>query len=164
MYASEPNLNDELWKRSIWVLIIMDRTACLHLGHPCVIQDDDFDVDLPMAVDDEYWEEPVHLAELPVPPKNGPSTMDAFVCAIQLTRMLAFALRTVVSRIVSTLFGHSHPFLQYSVNKSQMLHGFLGPEWEQKVTVELSSALNRWYESIPDRCKFMRLAHLLRSS
>lgn len=43
-----------------------------------------------------------------------------------------------------------------------MLHGFLGSDWEQKITVELSSALNRWYESIPNHCKceFFTRLHL----
>lgn len=107
MYSSDPNLKDELWKRSFWVLIILDRTACLHLGRPCVIQDEDFDIDLPMVVDDEYWETPDDQEEPHGISNARPSMMEAFVCCIELTQMLAFALRTVVSTTTSTLSGHS---------------------------------------------------------
>jgi hypothetical protein len=40
--------------------------------------------------------------------------------------------------------------LQYSINKSKILLGFVGQQWEQHIVAELDSALNKWIDSIPD--------------
>jgi hypothetical protein len=39
---------------------------------------------------------------------------------------------------------------QYSINKSKVLLGFVGQEWEQRIVSELNSALNQWVDSVPD--------------
>ncbi len=39
---------------------------------------------------------------------------------------------------------------QYSINKSKILLGFVGQQWEQHIVAELDSALNKWVDSIPD--------------
>ena len=39
---------------------------------------------------------------------------------------------------------------QYSINKSKVLLGFVGPKWEQHIVAELDSALNKWVDSVPD--------------
>jgi hypothetical protein len=98
IYAPESNINDELWKRAFWVLVILDRTASLYLGRPCAIQDEDLDVDLPLMVDDEYWESLPGTEDTARPPKKKWSTMEIFVYHIQLSRILAFALYTLVSQ------------------------------------------------------------------
>jgi hypothetical protein len=48
--------------------------------------------------------------------------------------------------IPSTLY---HPY-QYSINKSKILLGFVGQQWEQHIVAELDSALNKWIDSVPD--------------
>ena len=42
---------------------------------------------------------------------------------------------------------------QYSINKSKLSHGFVGPEWEQRIVAELDSALNKWSDTVPDHRK-----------
>jgi hypothetical protein len=44
--------------------------------------------------------------------------------------------------------------LQYSINKSKVLLGFVGQEWEQRVVSQLDSALNQWVDSVPDHRTF----------
>ena len=44
--------------------------------------------------------------------------------------------------------------LQYSINKSKVMLGFVGPQWEQHIVAELDSALNKWIDSVPDHRKF----------
>ena len=39
---------------------------------------------------------------------------------------------------------------QYSINKSKILLGFVGEQWEQHIVAELDSALNKWVDSVPD--------------
>lgn len=43
---------------------------------------------------------------------------------------------------------------QYSINKSKIILGFVGPKWEQHIVAELDSALNKWIDSVPDHRKF----------
>jgi hypothetical protein len=99
MYSGDPNLNDELWKRTFWVLVIFDRTFSATLGQPCTIQDEDFDLDLPVALDDSYWEPLVSNGESSSCLGVKPSLMVAFICLIQLNHIFAFALRTIVSEL-----------------------------------------------------------------
>lgn len=51
---------------------------------------------------------------------------------------------------------------QYAINKSKILLGFVGPQWEEKIVVELESALNKWADSVPDHRKLF-LAVLIHS-
>jgi hypothetical protein len=39
---------------------------------------------------------------------------------------------------------------QHSINKSKILLGFVGPQWEQRIVSELDSAMNQWIDSIPE--------------
>ncbi len=58
------------------------------------------DLDLPIACDDEYWLNP--NPELAFKqPEGKPSTVTFFNCALRLTQIHAFALRTIV-RVFST--------------------------------------------------------------
>ena len=55
------------------------------------------DLELPLEVDDEYWEnENPELAFRQ--PEGKPSLVTAFVCWIKLSHIVAFALKTLVSR------------------------------------------------------------------
>ena len=40
--------------------------------------------------------------------------------------------------------------LQYAINKSKILFGYVGHNWEQHIVAELDSALNKWVDSVPD--------------
>ena len=64
---------------------------------------------------------------------------------------MAFASRTIVSphhRRGRSL--RNSPYAQqYTINKSKLLLGFIGPHWKQRVVAELDSALNKWVDTIP---------------
>ena len=47
--------------------------------------------------------------------------------------------------------------LQYAINKSKILFGYVGPNWEQHIVAELDSALNKWVDSVPDHCTSARI-------
>ncbi|KAF8972340.1 fungal-specific transcription factor domain-containing protein [Flammula alnicola] len=127
---------DELWKRAFWVLVCLDRMISSSLGRPCAIQDEDFDLDLPIDCDDEYWENPDPEKCFKQPP-NKPSSISHFILYLKLHQILAFSLRTI-----------------YSINKSKILLGFVGQEWEQHIVAELDSALNKWVDSVPDHLRW----------
>uniref|UniRef100_A0A8H7Y2F1 Zn(2)-C6 fungal-type domain-containing protein n=1 Tax=Psilocybe cubensis TaxID=181762 RepID=A0A8H7Y2F1_PSICU len=127
---------DELWTRAFWVLVCMDRMVSSSLGRPCAIQDEDFDLDLPIDCDDEYWENEDPLQRFKQPP-GKPSLVSAFIMYLKLHQILAFSLRTI-----------------YSINKSKILLGFVGQQWEQHIVAELDSALNKWVDSVPDHLRW----------
>ncbi|PPQ77624.1 hypothetical protein CVT25_011235 [Psilocybe cyanescens] len=127
---------DEMWTRAFWVLVCMDRMVSSSLGRPCAIQDEDFDLDLPIDCDDEYWENEDPEKRFKQPP-NKPSLVSAFIMYLKLHQILAFSLRTI-----------------YSINKSKILLGFVGQQWEQHIVAELDSALNKWVDSVPDHLRW----------
>ncbi|KAG5645116.1 hypothetical protein DXG03_006930 [Asterophora parasitica] len=132
-------MEEELWKRGFWVLISMDRMISSALGRPCAIQDEDFDVDFPIECDDEYWENSDPSKRFKQPP-NKPSYITGFVLLIKLNQVLTIILRTV-----------------YSINKSKIKLGFVGPQWEQHIVSELDSALNHWVDAVPDHRALLSL-------
>lgn len=129
-------VEDELWKRAFWVLVCLDRYISSALGRPCAIHDEDFDVEMPIEVDDEYWIHP-DLEQAFKQPPGKPSNATYFNCLLRLNQILAFALRTI-----------------YSINKSKAMLGFVGPQWEQHIVAELDSALNKWIDSVPDHLRW----------
>ncbi|KAK0480213.1 fungal-specific transcription factor domain-containing protein [Armillaria novae-zelandiae] len=132
-----PNtVEDELWKRAFWGLVCMDRISSSALGRPCAIQDEDIDIDFPAECDDEYWEHPDPEQAFKQPP-GKPSYVAFFNSFLKLNQLLSFCLRTI-----------------YSINKSKILLGFVGQQWEQHIVAELDSALNKWVDSIPDHLRW----------
>ncbi|KAK6992172.1 fungal-specific transcription factor domain-containing protein [Favolaschia claudopus] len=130
---------DELWKRAFWVLVYLDRVLSKDLGRPCAIQDEDFDLDFPLDVDDEYWETP-DPAQAFQQPKGKPSRISAFIAHLRLCQVCSFALRTV-----------------YAINKSKYLFGLSNgddSEWERHIITELDSALDKWVNELPDHLRW----------
>jgi hypothetical protein len=59
-----------------------------------------FDLDLPLEVDDEYWESRDDPRETFKQPPGVPSLVSSFTQVIRLSQIIAFALKTLV-RIMS---------------------------------------------------------------
>jgi len=117
--------------------VVLDRLMSASLGRPCAIQEEDFDVDLPTEVDDEYWENEHDPEKAFKQPAGKPSLLSYFVSLTKLIQILAVALRTI-----------------YSINKSKIFLGFVGPHWEQHIVAELDSALNEWVDTVPEHLKW----------
>ncbi|KAG5732476.1 Transcriptional activator protein acu-15 [Termitomyces sp. T112] len=135
-YNKELTVEEELWKRGFWVMVSIDRMVSSALGRPCAIQDEDFDLDFPIECDDEYWEHPDPAKRFKQPP-NKPSYVTGFVTLLKLNKVLTIILRTI-----------------YSINRSKVMLGFVGKQWEQHIVAELDSALNKWVDSIPDHLRW----------
>ncbi|KAI0058759.1 hypothetical protein BV25DRAFT_1788378, partial [Artomyces pyxidatus] len=139
VYGAKLSVEDELWKRAFWyhrVLVVLDRLMSASLGRPCAIQEEDFDLDLPVECDDEYWTHP-DPEQAFKQPAGKPCQTSYFISFLKLNQILAFALRTI-----------------YSINKSKILLGFVGQQWEQHIVAELDSALNKWIDSVPDHLRW----------
>ncbi|KAM5544366.1 hypothetical protein V8D89_002026 [Ganoderma adspersum] len=131
MYSPTPTVDEELWRRSFWVLVLMEWMIGYGLGRPSSIHDEDFDIALPTECDDEYWLTPEGEPLFKQPP-GKPSKVTAFVCMLRLGQILAFTMRTI-----------------YATNKSKAQLGHADQQWEQRIVADLDSALNKWSDSLP---------------
>ncbi|KAF5370577.1 hypothetical protein D9758_001905 [Tetrapyrgos nigripes] len=125
----------ELKKRAFWVLVSLDRLISCFVGRPSSIRDEDFDVEPPIEVDDEFWENPDPTLAFQQPP-DKPSVVSCFIWHLKLCEILAFTLRTL-----------------YSTKKSKILLGLVG-DWEAATVAELDSSLNSWVNSIPEHLRW----------
>ncbi|KAJ7268767.1 fungal-specific transcription factor domain-containing protein [Mycena haematopus] len=127
---------DELWKRAFWCLLSLDRTVCSFLGRPSAVHVEDYDVELPLEVDDEYWDHPDPEQRFRQPP-DKPSLVTFFVCHIRLCEILGSTLRRL-----------------YASKKSRVLMGLVGTDWEQRAVSELDSAMNEFLGGLPDHLRW----------
>ncbi|KAL0577502.1 Gypsy retrotransposon integrase-like protein 1 [Marasmius crinis-equi] len=131
----KPTVNDEQKKRIFWVLITADRLICNFLGRPSAIRDEDFDLELPIECDDEYWQN-ADPEKAFVQPHGQPPRVSFFIATIKLCEILSFLMKTM-----------------YSLKKSQLVMGILTESWEQKTASDLDSALNDWKSKLPEHSK-----------
>ncbi|KAJ7190588.1 fungal-specific transcription factor domain-containing protein [Mycena pura] len=135
--GAKPTIEGELWKRAFWMLVCMDRNVSSILGRPCTTQYEEFDAELPIEVDDEYWEkEPNPLHDLTQPPEK-PSFIAFFNCLIRLNNILGFSLQ-----------------LLYGLNKAKVQLAHRDDAWEEHIVAELDSALNGWVDLIPKHLRW----------
>ncbi|KAJ6466134.1 fungal-specific transcription factor domain-containing protein, partial [Mycena vitilis] len=128
-----PTIERELYKRVFWVLVFQDRVLSSTMGRTCAVQHDDFDIDLPIECDDEYWEHPTHPFQQP---RGVPSRVAFFNTLIRLHHIWAVSLKTL-----------------YGLDKSRM--PFMRDDgWEDKAVVELDSALNNWRDQVPEHLRW----------
>ncbi|KAF8971207.1 fungal-specific transcription factor domain-containing protein [Flammula alnicola] len=125
-----PSTEDELWKRAFWVLMTLDRHISASSGRPCGLQDEDFDLDLPLECDDEYWERGFQQ------PAGKPSSIAFFNCYLRLLDIMAYAMRLV-----------------YPIKRPSNTFGS-APLSEQQVIAELDSAMNNWMDSVPSHLRW----------
>ncbi|KAJ7593114.1 fungal-specific transcription factor domain-containing protein [Mycena floridula] len=119
------SVNDELWRRAWWNLILFDRTDSISLGR-APIGEEDFDLQMPTDVNDEYWE----TLDFQQPP-TIPSRVTAFNLHLNLTQVAAFALKTI-----------------YGLNKCNLFLGSFSLTYEEAVA-QMDSALQELLDKIP---------------
>ncbi|KAF7296798.1 Zn(2)-C6 fungal-type domain-containing protein [Mycena indigotica] len=119
----------EQFKRAFWVLVFQDRMLSSGMGRPCSMQYEDYDVDLPIECDDEYWEHPTHAFQQPA---GVPSYVAFFNTMMGLNHILAVSLKIL-----------------YSLAKFRDAFRGMGERWDENVVAELDSAMNNWRERVP---------------
>ncbi|EIW83333.1 hypothetical protein CONPUDRAFT_102063 [Coniophora puteana RWD-64-598 SS2] len=152
VYGARPTVEEELWKRAFWLLVLFDRIESSNIGRSCCCGEEDFDIEFPLEVDDEYWE-----AEDPEKafkqPADKPSTVCAFNELLKLSKIAAYALRTIVSRFYVML---SICFLrmsvQYVLDRSKLSEASR-PRWREVLT-QLNNALGDWASQVPEHLKW----------
>ncbi|KAF8070054.1 fungal-specific transcription factor domain-containing protein [Lyophyllum atratum] len=131
-----PTAEDEHWKRVFWVLMSLDRLISSFSGRQCVLQEEDYDVDRPIECDDEYWNPPDPSLAFRQP-ADKPSAIAFFNCYLKLTDILARAMRLI-----------------YSVKQLAVPSGQPAPYFDQKIIMDLDSAMNSWMDSVPDHLRW----------
>ncbi|KAJ3885771.1 fungal-specific transcription factor domain-containing protein [Lentinula edodes] len=126
-------VQNELWRRTFWVLLGLDVLVSIDFGRPRATTDDDFDLELPIECDDEYWEND-DPARAFIQPSGTPSASSFFVCYAKLLEIAGLAHRMLLH-----------------IGKKVIA---FGPNWDYKVVTELNSALNQWMSCIPDHLKW----------
>ncbi|KAJ7855898.1 fungal-specific transcription factor domain-containing protein [Mycena olivaceomarginata] len=122
---------DELWKRAFWSFAVLERMLCLILGHPMWLHVEHYNVDLPLQVDDEYWDQGF------TQPPGKPSELSYFVWHLRLCEIVGDMTRRL-----------------YGSKKSKLLLGWDGPDWEQRIAAELDLAMSDFLESIPPHLRW----------
>ncbi|KAJ7767023.1 fungal-specific transcription factor domain-containing protein [Mycena maculata] len=121
---------EEQEKRCYWSIVLFDSQLSGALGRSIALQYD-FDLELPLRCDDEYWEASTRRGVF-CHPSDKPSLLDFFIWQIKLNRILSFVQKVL-----------------YATNRSKTLLGLNFDGWEEKVVMELDSALNAWFDSVP---------------
>lgn len=114
----------------------IDALVCSFLGRPRATVSDDFDLDLPLDCDDEYWETPDPASNF-LQPVGKPSKVPGFIAYVKLIEILEYAQRTL-----------------YAVNQSKRFRGPACGQNDEDVVTHLDSELNQWFDHIPDHLKW----------
>ncbi|CEH18760.1 TRANSCRIPTION FACTOR PDR1-RELATED [Ceraceosorus bombacis] len=132
-----PLLLTETYRRLWWVTYSLDREFSAGLGRPVCIQDEDFDVDEPLAVDDMFLIDAAATGNPPSQPVEKPSLLAGFVASIRLDQIIGRTLRTI-----------------YAIGKAKVSRGFVGRQWDQFIVAEIDSSLNQWLGTVPQHLKY----------
>ncbi|KAK7042695.1 Zn(2)-C6 fungal-type domain-containing protein [Favolaschia claudopus] len=128
--ASQSSAEEELEKRMMWILLMMDTHFGASLGRVRVVNDRDLDIPLPLECDDEYWE-PWGPGRQPA---DRPSAICFFTSMLTLSRLVQFA--------TSALYCHSYS------------REFLDVKDTEVAQADLDVALDRWLAGVPKHLKW----------
>ncbi|KAF8170993.1 hypothetical protein K438DRAFT_200738 [Mycena galopus ATCC 62051] len=131
--GNAPSVEGELYKRAFWVLMYLDTSGSCILGRICMVRYSDFDIELPLEVDDEYWEDPIHPFQQPA---HRPSRITYFNTLMRLTHIMGFSVQVL-----------------YPLTKVRTMFS-LDDAWIEKAVMELDSTLNVWRNQIPDHLRW----------
>ncbi|CAL1706909.1 unnamed protein product [Somion occarium] len=136
VYGRTRTIEDELWKRAYWNLVTFDHIGSMINGRSCASRDEDSDLEMPLQVDDEYWENEDPALAFRQPP-DKPCITAFFNCWIKLTQIAAFALRTL-----------------YALGKSKAPLGLVGNRWREDTLTRLNEALTTWVDELPNHLRW----------
>ncbi|KAJ2935650.1 hypothetical protein H1R20_g1444, partial [Candolleomyces eurysporus] len=133
---TKPTVEGELRKRIFWHLLLSDSITASAVGRPPAIHLSDFDVDLPIECDDEYWENADPEKAFKQPP-GMPSKVSYFCALLRLLQIHCKSHRAF-----------------YSVKPTEPPQGYTAEEWNRMSLSNLDSALNEWVDSLPDHLRW----------
>ncbi|KAG6837491.1 hypothetical protein H0H93_008416 [Arthromyces matolae] len=135
-FKDKLTVEEELWKRCFWLLVCIDALICAFCGRPRATVSSDFDLELPVECDDEFWETADPNLVFQQPP-GKPSKIAAFISYIKLMEILEYAQRTL-----------------YAVNRKKC-RGPAMLQSNEEIVSHLDSELNSWFETLPKHLKWI---------
>ncbi|KAJ7693299.1 fungal-specific transcription factor domain-containing protein [Mycena rosella] len=129
-YPHSTSQNEE-WKRVFWVLLCLEWQLGTMTGRPLAMHDQDFDQELPLECDDEYWD--LNFEQ----PKNKPSEISYFIHHARLLEIQAAVASTI-----------------YSPRKPKDISGRASTATDVEIIMAFDSALNSWLLEVPDHLRW----------
>ncbi|VDB85388.1 unnamed protein product [Peniophora sp. CBMAI 1063] len=130
VYDDSPTVEDELYRRAFWILILLEKHLGICMARPTAVKDQDLDLDLPNACDDMYWDHPDKSLSFKQP-EGRPSRVDILVYHVKLYLAVAPAMCLI-----------------FAGSKTRNMVG-ITEGWERATVANLDSRLNMWAESMP---------------
>ncbi|CAK5281327.1 unnamed protein product, partial [Mycena citricolor] len=130
-----PTAENESWKRVFWMLSCIEWLSGTVTGRPISLLSADFDQELPIECDDEYWAAPG--PDQFKQPENEPSRMRYFSHLIKLMDIQATVTTTI-----------------YAARAPKKLYGLPLPSSDAKVLATFDSYLNGWMSTVPEHLKW----------
>jgi hypothetical protein len=130
-------LTEETYKRIWWVTYVLDRQLSSELGRPMAIQDEDFDLDEILLVNDDHLVQASEAGREPIQPPGELCVFEGFLQTTRLSQVVGRTLRTI-----------------YAISKSKISRGFVGRKWDALVVAEIDKSLNKWLESVPEYLRY----------
>lgn len=127
---------NETWRRTWWVAYSLEREMSTMLGRPAAVQDEDFDVESPLEVDDKYLIDG-EQDSVPTQPASKPAGISGFVSSLKLDEIMGRTLRTI-----------------YAIGKAKVSRGLVGKGWDQFIVAEIDSSLNQWLDTVPKHLRY----------
>ncbi|KAK7063579.1 Zn(2)-C6 fungal-type domain-containing protein [Favolaschia claudopus] len=124
-YNTGSRVEGELLKRAFWVLITVDTIMNSLLGRPKVTSTAEYDVDIPAAVDDQYWLHPYSFVQ----PSNTLAETDYMRSYLKLM--------VIHQRMQESLYGIKRDTKRVPA-----------------IVAELDSDLNSWLDSVPNHLRW----------
>ncbi|KAJ7043922.1 hypothetical protein C8F04DRAFT_1070952 [Mycena alexandri] len=124
------NFEDELWKKVFWSYQLL-QMGCVFRGSPTSFNLDVGNVDLPLEVDEEYWDR--GFAQ----PLGKLSVNSYFLYHSRLCEILGDTMQRL-----------------YGSEKTKIRLGWDGPDWEYRTVAGLDSAMNAFSDSIPSHLRW----------
>ncbi|KAF7347300.1 Fungal-trans domain-containing protein [Mycena venus] len=129
---------DELWKRAFWSFAALERMVCPCFGRRLGLHVEECDVEPPLEVDDECWDQEFALCAEKDPTENRkPSQVSFFVCDSRLGEIWGDATRRL-----------------YASKKAKTLMGWESLDWEQRTVADFDSIMNDFLDSIPTHLRW----------
>ncbi|KAJ7703127.1 fungal-specific transcription factor domain-containing protein [Mycena rosella] len=129
VYGDTPSLDAELWKRAFWCLVAFDRFGSAILGRPCALDEEDFDLDPLLELNDDLWESDRPTQQ----PPDVPCRITCFNLWLRLSQIVTFTVRTI-----------------YAVHNPRALLGRIAKVRTDEIIAQLRLALQGWLRSVPE--------------
>ena len=114
-YVGRPTLMKEMMRRAFWyvadslyplrvltghrTMILVNRRLSVLLGRSCAIQEEDFDTDLPLDIDDKHLHDQISPKQDVQSHSRHVSRVTHFIYLLKLNQIMGYTLRTIVRRV-----------------------------------------------------------------